>query len=418
MAAIVAALLVVALVPGVDAATTWTARFSGRGSASLRVGSPTKLVLGVTGLRAGSAWTVTLRKGSCSSAGTLILSVRLTASSTGRLSKTISLTATQTRAAASLPLALRIGKLCAPMLAPAPVAGVFTDGTWRVGPAPVVPGTYRAGGGSACYWARLSGFGGTLDEIIANDLGPGPAVVTIATEDAGFGTRGCGTWRRNAPAAPTLSPGDGTWRVGIDIAPGTYTATVPADGACYWARLSGFGGTIREIVANDLLTAGGAIVSVAPSDAGFTSRGCGTWLAANIGASPTPTPTPTACVPGVSTVLCMGQPVSFGVATLTVNSAVPWVGSASLQPTPGNVFVAVSLTLVSQPRAIVDLAASVRGPSGTTAYPLAGGRPPVFAVPEPPATMTTTTGWLTFEVPAGDAGRLLLDVNGTAIALY
>jgi hypothetical protein len=141
----------------------------------------------------------------------------------------------------------------------------------------VLPGTYRTAGTDSCYWARLSGLGATLAEIIANDYARGPAVATIAATDAGFQASRCGIWRLNAPAVPTASPGDGTWRVGLDIAAGTYQVTVPAGGWCYWARLSGFGGTLAEIVTAANVRPGPAIVTIEPTDAGFQSSRCGTW---------------------------------------------------------------------------------------------------------------------------------------------
>lgn len=79
-----------------------------------------------------------------------------------------------------------------------------------------------------------------------------------------------------APAAPKVAGiGDGTFRVGVDIAPGTYRAANP-DGSCYWARLSGMGGTLNEIIANDNTT-GPAVVTIATTDAAFQSAGCGGW---------------------------------------------------------------------------------------------------------------------------------------------
>lgn len=48
----------------------------------------------------------------------------------------------------------------------------------------------------AYYWARLSGFGGTLDDIRANDNASGSTIVTISSSDRGFQARDCGTWRR------------------------------------------------------------------------------------------------------------------------------------------------------------------------------------------------------------------------------
>ncbi|MCP9976582.1 excalibur calcium-binding domain-containing protein [Actinomadura madurae] len=85
-----------------------------------------------------------------------------------------------------------------PTPARTPKAPTITDGTWRV-PAEVKPGTWRTKGGDGCYWARLSGFSG-MDDIIANELADGAAVVTIKASDKGFQSKGCGTWKRVTPA--------------------------------------------------------------------------------------------------------------------------------------------------------------------------------------------------------------------------
>jgi hypothetical protein len=80
-----------------------------------------------------------------------------------------------------------------------PVANVLTpqtvipDGTWLVSDE-VSPGTYSAPGSDECYWERLSGFSGELDDIIANDFGSGKQLVTIESTDAGFHTANCGEW--------------------------------------------------------------------------------------------------------------------------------------------------------------------------------------------------------------------------------
>lgn len=55
----------------------------------------------------------------------------------------------------------------------------------------VQPGTYRSDGAN-CYWARLSGTSGTLDDIIANSNGP--TVVTIDPSDVAFESRYCAPW--------------------------------------------------------------------------------------------------------------------------------------------------------------------------------------------------------------------------------
>ena len=82
--------------------------------------------------------------------------------------------------------------------APAPVPGPrrsFGDGTYRVGEE-IDPGTYAASGGSNCYWARLSGFSGSLGDIIANGIGSPHPLVTISSSDVGFDSQRCGTWTR------------------------------------------------------------------------------------------------------------------------------------------------------------------------------------------------------------------------------
>jgi Rad3-related DNA helicase len=60
----------------------------------------------------------------------------------------------------------------------------------------ISPGTYRSEDTSSCYWARLSGTGGTLDSIIANNFGAGRQVVTISGSDVAFETSSCGGWTR------------------------------------------------------------------------------------------------------------------------------------------------------------------------------------------------------------------------------
>lgn len=149
----------------------------------------------------------------------------------------------------------------------------FGDGTYVVGQN-VQPGTYRSSAIGTCYWARLSGFSGEIDDIIVNGL-RSPEIVTISAGDAGFETRGCGQWipvEATAPTSPATQFGDGTYVVGMHIAPGTYQAN--GSGTCYWARLSDFSQEISGIIAvgNDT-----TVITIEPSDAGFTTFGCGTW---------------------------------------------------------------------------------------------------------------------------------------------
>ncbi len=71
----------------------------------------------------------------------------------------------------------------------------FGDGMYIVG-TDITPGTYKNTGATGCYYARLSGFSNTTDDIIANNNVDTPTIVTIAASDQGFQSNGCGTWTK------------------------------------------------------------------------------------------------------------------------------------------------------------------------------------------------------------------------------
>lgn len=161
----------------------------------------------------------------------------------------------------------------------------FGDGTYVVG-SEVAPDRYRARpSGNLCSWTRLSKFGGSY----GNDTGGvgrwwvrgRSAVVDIAPTDAGFFSEGCGEW--SPDLSPLLAAGEpftkGTYLVGSDLPPGRYRATVESPRwSCYWARLSGFGGTEEEVIGWSEFLGTSFIVEIEPSDAGFTTDGdCGLW---------------------------------------------------------------------------------------------------------------------------------------------
>jgi hypothetical protein len=157
-----------------------------------------------------------------------------------------------------------------------PKFATFGSGTKVVGQ-DVQPGTYRTRHPSQnCYLARLKGFSGSIDDIVANENTDGPAVVTIAPTDKGFQSNRCDTWTSDLSAITSNSTsfGDGDFIVGTDMVPGTYRNG--GSTGCYWARLSGFSHTIDDIIANDSTDAQ-AVVTIAPTDKGFESVRCGTW---------------------------------------------------------------------------------------------------------------------------------------------
>lgn len=162
---------------------------------------------------------------------------------------------------------------------PPEVFKTFDDGDYVVG-VDIAAGTYRIReAADLCYWERLKGFGGTLDEIIANENVIGAyAVVTIGKFDKGFSSSGCGTWTNDlsrVTASKSKLEIDGTYIVNTDLTPGTWRSS--GGDYCYWARLSGFGGTLNSIIANDNVFGGHAIVTIRSTDKGFETTGCGTW---------------------------------------------------------------------------------------------------------------------------------------------
>ncbi len=158
---------------------------------------------------------------------------------------------------------------------PPPIPRI-APGTQLVG-VDISPGRYIAEGVSSCYWERLSGLGGSFDEIIANDFLTGRGIVDIAATDVAFKSERCGTWigAASSTGPPRNTMGPGAWQVGVEITPGRW-ATDAAVNDCYWERLSGFSGEFRQLIANDF-TSGRVVVDISSSDAGFNSSRCGNW---------------------------------------------------------------------------------------------------------------------------------------------
>ncbi|WP_265521830.1 hypothetical protein [Oerskovia flava] len=70
------------------------------------------------------------------------------------------------------------------------------DGIQAVG-IHIRPGLYTTAGSSdGCYWAVLSGFSGSFNDILENDFAYGRQYVEIFSSDVGFESSGCGTWTR------------------------------------------------------------------------------------------------------------------------------------------------------------------------------------------------------------------------------
>ncbi|MFF4061525.1 hypothetical protein ACFYZ8_35260 [Streptomyces sp. NPDC001668] len=121
-------------------------------------------------------------------------------------------------------------------------------------------------------------------------LGTVVGVVVIGAVSANAGDNGdngdggtprsTGKGTRTAEVAkkkPAFS-GDGDFRVGSDVKPGTYRTTGNSDGMCYWERAKNASGEMDSLLANDNVT-GTSYVTVKPTDKLFTSSDCNDWEA-------------------------------------------------------------------------------------------------------------------------------------------
>ncbi len=152
----------------------------------------------------------------------------------------------------------------------------FGRGWWLVG-VDITPGLYRTEE-YVRYFERLSGLGGELQDIITNALpSQGPVVVEIKASDIAFQSRTDVLWTLidesyNPEIRKTF--GDGYWIVHRDIMPGIYRTE---DDVRYYARLSGFGNQLNDIIVNAASVTGGAVIEILDSDAGFLTKGGAQW---------------------------------------------------------------------------------------------------------------------------------------------
>ena len=77
------------------------------------------------------------------------------------------------------------------------------------------------------------------------------------------------------PVPATTIDHDGTYSVGTDIAPGTYSSAGPVDsGTCYWKRLNSLDGS--DIIDN-AMSSKPQLVQINASDTAFKTDGCQPW---------------------------------------------------------------------------------------------------------------------------------------------
>lgn len=157
------------------------------------------------------------------------------------------------------------------------------DGDFQVG-SDIKPGTYRTTGNTddMCYWERAKDASGEMDSLLANDNVSGTSYVTIQAGDKIFTSSGCNDWEAVGPKAEGGSPATemagsgGMFKVGTDIAPGTYKSTGNKDDMCYWERAKDAEHSLDSIIANNNVS-GTAVVTISASDAYFKTSGCQDW---------------------------------------------------------------------------------------------------------------------------------------------
>jgi hypothetical protein len=91
------------------------------------------------------------------------------------------------------------------------------------------------------------------------------------------------------PEAKTTIDHYGTFAVGTDIVPGTYTSAGPiGNGTCYWKRVAGDDG--KQLVDN-AMSKKPQVVRIDPTDKAFKTDGCQPWQK-NDAATPDPGKSP------------------------------------------------------------------------------------------------------------------------------
>jgi hypothetical protein len=163
------------------------------------------------------------------------------------------------------------------------------DGSYLVG-GDIRPGTYRTTGNTdgRCHWKRTGDASGRAGSLLAHATVTGTGYVTVNATEM-FTSSGCGDWEAvgtKATGPPGAPPGSridgdgGMYRVGVDIAPGTYRSAGTTAGRCHWERDRDALHTPGSVLAHDNAT-GSAVVTISPGDAYFTTSGCRDWTRAS-----------------------------------------------------------------------------------------------------------------------------------------
>jgi hypothetical protein len=173
------------------------------------------------------------------------------------------------------------------------LAGCFGPGTHPTsGPGGVPPGLYHlfeynncsvTASGSSPHNVGTPGFAGSADYGYA-----GPLYFQVRPDDTSVDNEGCllrladSVWDKKFPPDINDGFGNGMYRVGVEVPPGTYKTGGSLAGFCGWSRLSNFNNDASSVLqSGHVWNYEGSIntntVTIQPTDVGFGSSGCLAW---------------------------------------------------------------------------------------------------------------------------------------------
>ena len=141
-----------------------------------------------------------------------------------------------------------------------------------------VAGNWETGASLTYQWRRggidIYGAQNPRYQLVGDDAGKQISVRVTATKE-GYASVSRTSNATSVVTVPIAIPADGTYRVGVNLQPGTYVTTGQTQW-CYWKRIRDFSGTFSAIIDNNLGN-GKRIMTILPSDVGLVTDDCGSW---------------------------------------------------------------------------------------------------------------------------------------------
>jgi len=153
------------------------------------------------------------------------------------------------------------------------VTPTFSDGIHQIG-ADIAAGTYVTDTEDGICLVSIT----DNNDRTRNPTFINRAIITLTGNDRTIETTNCGEWREHSTSQKPRAAqfGQGMYHIGVDIAPGIYTANAN-NGRCLWFTVNDF---THNADPNQLLTwwkTGTPIVEITNENVGFYSIRCGTW---------------------------------------------------------------------------------------------------------------------------------------------